>query len=218
MGSTKNQSGYILLSTMILVVLAAVVLVSTLNVSSNLAHSVKATKTRSTEYYDSESSLGAAVSWLRQNSVSMVLAFSRTNFYTNFDKSSPSVGSNDSTAFKVPTKIKTRGTSKSIILSNDGSFLQGEFPTSLDAATGTAFDSKAKFSTANLGENKVRVTLVDAIAKDPTKDYGDVDTGSPAPDTDFYPVFRVDSLRSDQRGGQGYGYGTGRTAHNYGTG
>lgn len=215
----ENASpGYILLGVLILVTISGFVILSSFNVASTFNQSVDATKDRSTEYYNAEKTMDIALSWLRNNSSGIVLAFSRTNFYTNFDKSSLSAGANDTGSFPIPTRVKAQGTSNSVILSDSSTFIAPTFPTTLDANTGNSFNAKTTFTGSSFGSDHVRVTLIDAVPVDSSKDYGDTDAGNATPDTDFTPVFRVDAVKQNASGGYVYGYILGSLAYNYGIG
>lgn len=215
---TKEEGGYILLGVIVLVAVAAVIVGSSLELSSTSTRSNLAALQRSNEYYEAEETLSAAASWLRAQSTSMVSPFSRVNFYTLFDRSSPSYGQNDTSIFKIHTKVKLQGTSQSGLLSNNSSIGVTAFPSSTDTVSGAAFNSSSVFSAASLGNKKVRITLIDAVAVDSSKDFGDVDGGNPAPQTDFTPIYRVDSMESTTNGSHLYGYVVGSLQYDYGIG
>jgi len=214
----KSEKGYILLGVIVLVAVAAVIVGSSLELTSTSSRTTLAGMQRSNEYYQAEESLSAAASWLREQSTGMVLPFSRNNFYTFFDKSSPSYGTNDTSTFKVHSKIKMQGTSSSIMLTNDSSMGASAFPATTDSMTGAAFSASSVFPSASLGDKKVRVTLVDAVPVDASKDFGDTDSGNATPQTDFSPIYRVDAMDSTTTGSHLYGYLVGSLQYDFGIG
>lgn len=214
----EQERGYILIGVLILVTIAALVAGSTLELTGSAGRSALASAKRSEEFFGTEETLGKAVSWLRTNSTSMVDPFSRTNFYTYFDRTTPTTGSNDTSYFTVPTKIKRQGTQEAVILANESSLATGWFPATTDTATGSAFAPLTSISTSPLGSKKVRITLVDAIPVDSTKDFGDTDSGNAAPQTDFQPIYRVDSMDSLTRGAHLFGYLVGTLQYDFGVG
>lgn len=48
--------------------------------------------------------------------------------------------------------------------------------------------------------------MVNAIPQTPGKDYGDVDAGNPTPETDFYPVYKIEAMSSLNQGTYMFGY------------
>lgn len=214
----RSERGTILLAAIILMALAAIVVASSLSSTGTNSQSVVASKERSQEYFKSEETLGLAANWFRAHSTSLAMMFSRTNFYLLFDRSSPSVGSNDASNVTIPTKIKLRNTNYAAILTNDSSLASNYFPATTDTLTGAAFNPVTAFASSTFGSQKVRVTLVDAIANDSTKDYGDPDTGAAQPDTDFYPVYRIDAMTDDDSGTHVSAYMTGSLVIDSGVG
>ena len=142
---------------------------------------------------------------MRANSQSLVSPFAGGNFLNTFDRSSPSYGNNDTGASKVPTKLKLRNSSNSAIISNSAALASAQFPNTTHITTGAAFNPQNVFGSADMKGNLVRITLVDAIPLDPTKDAPPL----AAPETDYSPVYRVDSLTSSDRGAHLFGYVTG---------
>ena len=214
----EHERGSTLIGVLILLSLAILVTSTALSSVSLDVRSMFEAEKRSVQYYRAEDSLGRSVSWLRNNSNSLVSPFSRTNFYTTFDRTTPTIGSNDTSLFSVASKIKRQGTTQSVILTNSALISAGYFPTTINPNTGASFNPLTQFARATLGNDIVRVTLVDAIATDPTKDYGDPDSGNAAPQTDFYPVYRVDSMDSIDRGAHVFSYVVGNLVSSSGTG
>ena len=216
--SRKSESGSILVSVLILMAVAAVIVSSALSSSAANSRSMYEAENRVIEYYRSEESLSKAVTWLRTNSTDLVSVFSRSNFYSTFDRTSPTIGANDTAIFTVPTKIKMQGTNNSVILTTSNAIATGAYPSTTNPLTGATFNALTTFSSASLGSDPVRLTLVDAIAIDSTKDYGDTDAGSATPETDFYPVYRVDSMKAVDRGAHTFGYVVGNLVSDAGYG
>lgn len=214
----NTEKGFVLIGVLITAAILLILAASSLSVSGSGTRTIYASDVRSHSYYETEATMNSAVQWFRKNSTSLALLFSRSNFYTNFDRVSPSKGANDTTGFAVPTKIRMNGTNNSVILSNYSGIGPTAFPSSTDASTGASFAAGTVFPSASLGPDKVRVTLVDVVANDPTKDYGDTDLGNPAPDTDFYPIYRVDAATAQYAGTHLVGYLVGSLITDYGIG
>jgi hypothetical protein len=212
------QSGHILAGTTVLLAVAGIVVVSTLDLVQSSQRTIGASSNRSTEYFLNEKSLGLGVGFLRSNSTSLVQPFSRSSFYTLFDRTEPSIGSNDTSSSSVPTKIKLRGTQKSALFASSATLGDSEFPATLDAASGANVAPVQLFNAASLGQKKVRITLIDAVPVDPTKDFGDPDLGNPQPQTDFKPIYRIDSMDSPTQGGHIYGHTVSSLQYDYGVG
>jgi hypothetical protein len=107
---------------------------------------------------------------------------------------------------------------KSVLLTNSSALGVSEFPTTLDAATGANTSPTALFAAATLGQKRVRITLIDAVPVDPTKDFGDPDLGNSQPQTDFKPIYRIDSMDSTSQGGHLYGHTVSSLVYDYGVG
>lgn len=214
----NREPGYILLGVVILMALGAVIIAGNLDLASSNAMTTNGEILRNQEFYRTEESLNFATSWLRSFSTSLASAFSRNTFYSKFDRTAPTIGANDTSLFQLPTRIKLQGTNNSVILANNASVAASAFPPMVDTVTGVAFNPVSGFQAASLGQSMVRVTLVDVMAVDPTKDYGDPDTGAMPPATDFNPVYRIDSMRSTTGGGHVFGYFIGSLVFNYGVG
>lgn len=213
-----RQSGHILAGTTVLTALAAVVIAGALELTLSSTKAVTSSSHRSTEYFQTEQSLGLGVSFLRDNSTSLTQPFSRSSFYSLFDRSVPSVGSNDTSSFGVTTLLKRQGTQQTAFFTNSTEFGTAWFPSSVDTVSGATATPLSLFASASLGAKRVRVTLVDAVAQDPSKDFGDPDSGSAQPQTDFNPVYRIDTMDSTTRGAHLFGYVVGSLQYDYGVG
>lgn len=215
--SKKIEKGYVLLGVIILMALAAIIVATSLGTTSTLSRAMNAAKERSVNYYDAEETLGSALSWLRENSTGLALLFGRNNFYSSFDRSTPGKGANDTGSTAVETKVKVQGSSNSAILASSD-LATSDFPVTTDAATGASFDPKTVFSAASLGSGQTRITLVDAIPVDSSKDFGDPDLGNPMPQTEFNPLYRVDAMNALNSGAHVFGYVVGTLIFDYGVG
>jgi hypothetical protein len=209
----KNERAFIILGMIFLLALSSIIMATALRTSATSVQTTYTAKARLDSYYASEDSLNRAIAWLRDSSANMGTPFSRDNFYNLFDKTSPSAGDNEigTSGFSVPTKIKFRGTSNSAILSNStviGSslFPDGEFTNGAEAIIGSLFETTDEFAAGNFGSAVVRITLVDVIANEPAKDYGDPDDGFAAPETDFHPVYRIDAMNATDQGSHVFAY------------
>ena len=210
--SRSDESAYVLVGVLILIALSSFVAAGSLKWSAMNARTTHAIKVRTDLFYESEASVGHVVSWFRQNSQQIVTPFRREEFYQRFTRTAPSVGTNEvSTVFTVPTNIKLSGTNDSAVLTSASGLVQGQFPLTEDIVTGSNFPAVSNFYTAGHGESQVRITLVDAIADDPTKDYGPLP--NPMPETDFYPVYRIDAMTGDDEGSHVYGTLIGDVVH-----
>ncbi len=212
-GTAHNETGYILVSVLILLAIAAITISGSLQISSATARNNYGAKIRSLRYYESEEAVGRTVSWLRLYSQQMVEPFRRDIFYSRFDRTSPTLGDNEGALFSVPTNLKLSGTNNSAILHTASELGTAKFSATEDIITGTPFPVVTTFSAAIVGNSWARVTLVDALPVDPTKDYGP--PPNPTPETDFYPVYRIDAMTGDDRGSQVYATVIGHARHLY---
>jgi len=213
-----NSRGYVLVGALILLALSAIVIATSLHSTGTTTRNTGAARARSEKFFSAEEAMNLTVNWFRENSTSLALPFSRTNFYSLFQRTSPSVGDNEGTFFNVPTRVKLRDTSSSAVLTNEAELATAAFPNTKDAATGGDFNPSTTFAAAQFGDLKVRATLVDAVAIDPSKDYGDPAVGNPPPDTDFQPVYRLDSMSAVDMGAHLLGYLKATLVFDYGIG
>jgi Tfp pilus assembly protein PilX len=194
------------LAVLVLLAVSGLLALGSLELTTSVQRTTLASEVRDREFFRAEEGLSNATSWMRANSTSMTYPFDRKNFYALFDRSAPTYGANDTTAVKIPTKIKLRNTQNSAILTNSTTLATAAYPLSLDTLTGASFNAATTFASAALGNGAIRVTLIDAIPFDATQDFGDPDTGAAQPNTDFYPIYRVDSMRTLQQGSHVFGY------------
>ncbi len=206
-----NESGYAVLTVIVLAALSLFIATASLQYASNHARTTYATKTRTAEFYKSETTLNRALSWLRVNSQSLITPYRQDEFYSNFEFDTPAIRDNEGSLFSVPTRIKMVGANNAAILSNDSNLATAQFPIANNIFTGSSFDAKTIFSSADLGEGIVRITVIDAKPFDPTKDYGP--PPNPAPETDFYPIYRIDAMTDTDDGAHVYGITMGSVVH-----
>ena len=201
----KREAGISLIPFLVFSSICAAVLITSLKLSASTTRTTYATRLRSERYYEAESGLNTVVSWLRANSQSLVSPLTKDAFYSRFDRTAPAVGTNDTGPVQVPTKVKLKNTSNSAILTNSADLAIAAFPSASHIVSGAAFDAVNQFAGINTGNAMVRVTLVDALPLDPAKDAPPL----ASPDTDYYPVYRIDAVTGTDRGSHVYGYVTG---------
>lgn len=212
-----KERGYALVAVIILSALSILIAASVLQIAQSHTRSTYATKVRSQQYYETEESVNRAVAWLRENSQNLVSPFRRENFYDYFEKGEPTSGLNDSASFQVVSSVKVKSggsaNSSAVLVGNDpdSDLATALFPDTKNITTDAAFDAAANFAAADLGEAKVRITLVNAIAFDEDKDYGPPPAADP--DTDFYPVYRIDAMNEIDGGAHVYGTVMGKVIH-----
>ena len=207
-----SDSAYVLVGVLILIALSSFVAAGSLKWSAMNARTTHAIKVRTDLFYESEASIGHTVSWFRQYSQQLITPFRREEFYSSFKRTAPSAGDNEtSTVFTVPTNVKLAGTNDSAVLTSASGPVTGAFPFTEDIVTGNNFPAVSNFYSDDHGDSQVRITLVDVIADDPTKDYGPLP--NPMPETDFYPVYRIDAMTGDDEGSHVYGTLIGDVVH-----
>ena len=200
--SYNNDSGIALVPFLLFAAVVALLLTAAMQMSASSTRTVYAAKLRSERYYESESGVNIALSWIRNNSQSLVSQFRAAEFYNNFHRTTPSYGVNDTGNVQVPTKIKLKDTNNSAILTNSLELATSAFPATSNIKTGAGFDAISQFAATNFGSALLKVTLVDALPLDPTKDAPPL----AIPETDFYPVYRIDAVTDSDRGAHLYGY------------
>ncbi|MCB0359875.1 MAG: hypothetical protein KDD44_09570 [Bdellovibrionales bacterium] len=188
----KNQTGYALLGVLIFIALGLVVTAGMLDSATTNMKTRSFVKTRSDQYYEVEATLNKVVSWLQANSKYLVTAFEATNFTSNFDLGSPSLGDNEGEFFGVPTMVKLAGTNNSAMLSNNAFFGTAAFPTTEHIDTHASFDPVSEFQNADLGTANARVVLMWARES----------AGS------YEPIFRIDVVTGNNpdRGVHSYSF------------
>ncbi|GEM_PF-2599880 len=190
----NNEAGFTIVVVMILLTLTAFLVREALKRTQAGTSVIYETKKRSSRYYEVEDSFNKAVIHLRDNGHLYASIFSRANFYAKFARIGTTVvGINDVSSLSIPTQITKNGAvtdpPPAQILVNDATLGTENFPTSTNIITGAAVDLVATFAAANFGSSMVRLTMLDALAENPS---GDTAT----PTTDFEPIYRLDSMTS----------------------
>lgn len=217
-GNVRSERGYVMLGVMVLAVLAIMIIASSMDMTRTGLHTTKASEVRTENYLAGEEGLNLVVNWFRANSTGLALMFSRNNFYTNFDRAALGAGSNQGSLVPVLSKIRLRNSSNVAMLAQDSGFGASQFPSGLDTMSGQTFAPVSSFAAASFGGALVKATLIDALPIDPARDYGDPDDGFAQPDTDFQPIYRIDSLSDADRGAQLMGFLTASLVLDYGIG
>ena len=206
----NSERGYGMMIVTIFMAMIGLTITASLTHSGMTIRTMHETKSRTINYYSAEEAVNQAVSWLRQNSQKTATPFRRDNFYASFDRVAPAMGGNELSNKKVPALLTMEGTTNSVILSNDTAVATGLFPATTDITTGVNFNAQTAFNTAFTGQTSTRITLIDAIPTDPASDYGEL--GGP-PDTDFYPVYRIDATTAGDSSSQVFATVVGKVAH-----
>lgn len=197
----NRERGSAILVVFILTGVIALALASSLNTAATQINATKNTKNQIENYYSAENTLNTVLNWLRDNSIELTasLDLSAHEFYYMYDFVSFGNAYNDSSNFAAPTRIRMNGTNNVPMLVNNNSLGTSAFPSN-------GFNALSSFQAINFNNNLVRLVMVDAIPTNPGKDYGDIDNGNQAPETDFYPVFRVDVMNQLNQGTYLYGF------------
>jgi hypothetical protein len=211
MKTYQHENGNVLLMALVLCGLAGIVAIGVLDATRGASATAGAKKTDRAQNTIAQGGVPEAISFLRQYSQQMVNPFRRDEFYNRFTKTSATVGSNDTNWSPVTTFVKLKDTQNSAMIVSDTNMGTAAFPQTWDITTNTAFDAVGNFFSASMGKSRIRLTLVNAIADDPAKDYGPPPAN--APETDFYPVYRVDSYNTNDAGSHFYAYMTGVSRH-----
>lgn len=194
MRKNKGEDGYILVGVLIVVSLALIISAS-LSQSAATMSSIRGVIYKNQDnFYDVERSINTVTAWIQSNSKNIVTAFNSTNFSTNFDLGSPTIGDNVGTGFPQPSMIKMRGTSHAVQLTNNSYFGTSAFPTTTNIDTGASFDAASSFSSYDFGSGvNVRLLVVWALATN----------------GNYEPIFRVDAVTggaNPERGVQGFNF------------
>lgn len=205
----NNQDGSILITVLILLTISAAIVGSMISISMSKLDSLSAAKQRSSEYHQAEKAINQTVQWLRDNSQKMVTPYRREEFYSTFNRIPAAFGANDTAPVaKVDTIIALSGTSNAALLTNDPDLGTNVFPPTVDITTNAAFDTAGSFTTMDFGDVSVRLTLVNGAP-----DVPGADTGSGVPETDFFPIYRIDAMSEADGGVHLYATVKGQLAH-----
>lgn len=194
-----------MLVVLIFVTVSALVISRSLDLTISGGQIVRASNKRAEEYFKNEETLARAATWLRSHSQDLVYLFRRDNFYSLFDRSSPSSGENQEVS-PVASRLKLKGTNATPLLASVDALGRTEFPVS-ETSMGEPFELVLEF--AKLLDDavaEVKISLLDAAPSNPDRDFGDPALGNPPPETDFKPVFRLDVMNSSSRGSHLYSY------------
>lgn len=192
----KNLRGSALLTVLLLSLLGSVILAALLVSVKGFSRSTNSEKRVLAGDASIQEGLAETILWLRENAEDLKRPFMSTQFYSQFDRSAPTIGANDTTVFGNYTLVKLRATTDSVLLTNDSVLGTSNFP-SLGTTNLTTSFSQAIDSTRS-----VRVSLYEALAASSGGDSGDPDDGNPLPTTNFEPVFRIDVYESPFQGRQ----------------
>lgn len=189
--NTKKQSGFALITIMILFSFSLLIITGLLRSTTNNAKLQKVVNVNNDRYYDVEKELGSATAWFQENSKYIATLFKDDAYADSFDNTIPSEGDNDGINFKIPTQVKVAGTNNSVIISNNegvdsaGNPIFGisSFPTGEHYDTGATkdlvADFQSEFPNADNGGVNVRIILVSGVGEE----------GS-----DRAPIFRIDAI------------------------
>ncbi len=180
-----KEDGFILIGVMILAALAMTLTAATLTSTANISKAHAVVKIHNNRYYEVENYIGQVTAWLQDNSKYLVSGFTDVNFQSNFDYTvgtAPTVGTNEAAYFGVPTIVKAKGTTESVMISNNSTFGSSNFPNLDHVNNGDTLnvvnDFISNFPNADNGGINLRVILL-AI-----KESG----------LDFSPIFRIDAI------------------------
>ncbi len=208
-----REEGYVVAALLIFMLIAAIAMAGWLKLSSAATRTSYASKVRAKNYGQAEGALNLGLSWVRANSINMTQLFSQANFCTNFSRfANASYATNDPATgnFPVATRVKLAGTTNVPMLlkcttGNCSGLGTTAFPNSKFYGTTTTFNTINEFSTISVGNNIVKVALVDAVPVNSSAS----STVCPSPTTDFFPVYRVDAMTGNDAGSRVFGYVTG---------
>ncbi|MCI5066017.1 hypothetical protein MRY87_09860 [bacterium] len=188
----NSEGGYALIAILLLLSLGLLVGAGMIDSASSNTKTRALVKTRSEYYYEVEETLNKTVSWLQENSKSLVDGFTAANFSSNFDLGSPALGDNEGQDFGAYSMVKMSGTNNSVLLTNNDFFGTSAFPAVNNIDTGTAFDAITSFQNADLGEANARVLVIWARETD----------------GNYEPIFRVDVVTGNNpdRGVHSFSY------------
>lgn len=130
MKKKNNEYGGAMLMVLFLTGIIALAAASSLTSASNIINSTKNNKSQTEDYYSVESSFNQVLNWLRENSTNLIgtTKLVRSDFYSTYDISSPSIASNDSSAFAEPSLLRINGTSNVPLITNDNSLGTSSYP------------------------------------------------------------------------------------------
>jgi hypothetical protein len=177
---TSGEKGYVLLGILALTGITMMVASSMLQSSASSSKTRYVVRKDAENFYNVESSINKVTAWLQANSKNIVSVFTENGFNAYFSQDiSPSSGSNQGSAFVVPTMIKMNGSNNAVQLTNNSFFGSSAFPSTSNINSGTAFNATQSFDSTDFGNNvSVRLLLVAAQETD----------------GNYQPVFRIDAV------------------------
>ena len=174
-----HQGGYVLLGVLIFLAIGLAVTIGMLQLATGTLSTRKVSDTNTENFYEVERTINAVTAWLQSNSKNIVTAFRADNFPTNFDVGSPAAGTNEGTAFAVPTLIKMKGSNTAVQLTNSSFFGSSAFPSTKNIDTNADFDVANAFEHTNFGTDvNVRLLVVWAMQTE----------------GHYEPIFRIDAV------------------------
>jgi hypothetical protein len=178
--AVSHERGYVLLGILALTGITMMVASSMLQSSASSSKVRYVVRKDAENFYNVESSINKVTAWLQSNSKNVVSGFTENGFNSYFTvDSSPTGGSNQGTAFVVPTMIKMSGSNNAVQLTNNEFFGTSAFPNTSHINSGAAFDAVQSFESTDFGNNvSVRLLLIAAQETD----------------GNFQPVFRIDAV------------------------
>src|SRR5262245_61601978 len=98
-----RENGYMLVAVVMILAVSLLITAGMLQASMG-SSSIRTVAEKNTKnFYNVERTINTLTAWLQANSKNMVNAFNSANFATNFDLGDPVVGTNEGSAFAVPT-------------------------------------------------------------------------------------------------------------------
>ena len=188
----SQDGGYAMLGVLFLLILGGIISAGLITSSGTAIKTSALVKVRSDRFYEVEETINKVVNWLQTNSKNIVTAFDSNHFSTNFTIGDPSEGSNEGHQFNVPSMVKMRGTTNSVMLSNNSFFGTSAFPATTNVDSGAAFNAIHSFQTADFGKANARIVLMWARST----------SGN------YEPIFRIDAVTGNNpdRGVHTYTY------------
>lgn len=157
-----DSRGTAIIGALIVILLSTIVMGTMLGRVAYQTRTAYNMKQRDVYYYNAENTEGRAVNWLKDNQLKLLPAFVQPAFDALFERASFTAGENDSADFPLLTRVKIKGTANSFIIANSSSSFQTAAP-DISQTDGTLFSPQLSFGNTDLGNAKVRITLVDAV-------------------------------------------------------
>lgn len=190
--SKPNDRGYAMLGVLFLLILGGIISTGLIMSSGTAIKTRALVKVRTERFYEVEETMNKVVNWLQANSKNIVTAFDSKHFSDNFTIGDPAEGSNEGQQFKIPSMVKMRGTTNSVMLSNNSFFGTSAFPITTNVDSAASFDAANSFKNADLGKANARIVLMWARSSN----------------GNYEPIFRIDAVTGNNpdRGVHTYTY------------